>query len=310
MTADLRVNLCGVALPGPLVLASGILGTSALLMERVARCGAGAVTSKSCGPEPRAGHRNPAVLDWGPGLINAIGLANPGVQEEIPILKETAERVHPLGVSLIASIFAHAPDDFGRMAELVAQADPDIIEVNVSCPNITAEKGRPFALDPNDTATVTRAVRDATTLPVFIKLSPNVTDIVTIARAAVDAGADGLTLINSAGPGMVIDVESGCPVLSNRVGGVSGPAIRPIAVRCVYDVTGAVDVPVIGTGGVTTGRDAIEMIMAGATAVGVGSAVYWRGPEVFTRITEEINTYMAEHGYQTLDEIRGIVHER
>lgn len=308
MRPDLGINLCGVPLPSPLVLASGILGTEAALMVRVARSGAGAITAKSCGPEPRAGHANPTVLDWGPGLINAVGLANPGIDEGMPLLRETANLLQSLGVPLIASIFAHTVDDFGRIAEQVSDAWPDLIEVNVSCPNVSAEMGRPFALDPEATAAVTRAVTGATDIPVLVKLSPNVVDIVEIARSAVEAGASGLTLINSLGPGMVIDVESGRPVLSNRVGGVSGPAVRPIAVRCVHDVTCAVDVPVIGTGGVMTGRDAVEMIMAGATAVGVGSAVYWRGVEVFTRINEEIEDFMSAHGYAALDEMKGIAH--
>ena len=308
MRPDLGINLCGVPLPNPLVLASGILGSEAALMVRVARSGAGAITAKSCGLEPRMGHPNPTVLDWGPGLINAVGLPNLGIDEAVPLLRDTANRLQSLGVPLIASIFAHSVGDFARVAERVSDAWPDLIEVNVSCPNVSAEMGRPFALDPEATATVTRAVVSATDIPVLVKLSPNVTDIVEIAQSAVEAGASGLTLINSLGPGMVIDVESGQPVLSNRVGGVSGPAVRPIAVRCVHDVTRAVDVPVIGTGGVMTGRDAIEMIMAGATAVGVGSAVHWSGLEVFARINEEIEDFMSAHGYAALDEIRGITH--
>jgi dihydroorotate dehydrogenase (NAD+) catalytic subunit len=306
---DLGVEICGVHLRNPLILASGILGTDPALMERVARCGAGAITAKSCGPEPRQGHPNPTVLDWGGGLINAVGLANPGIEEAVPILRETADRLRPLGVPLIASIFAHTVSEFGDIASRVSQAQPDLIEVNVSCPNVSAEMGRPFAHDPIAAAAVTRAVKAATAIPVLVKLSPNVTDLVQIAQAVVDGGADGLTLINSLGPGLVIDLDSGCPVLSNRVGGVSGPAIRPIAVRCVYDITGISNVPVIGTGGVSSGRDAVEMIMAGATAVGVGSAVYWRGPEVFAHIAEEMTEFMSTHGYQNLAEMRGMAHD-
>ena len=308
MKPDLSVDLCGVHLSNPLVLASGILGTEAALLERVARCGAGAVTVKSCSLEPRQGHPNPTVLDWGPGLINAVGLANPGVEEVVPVLRDTAARLRPLGVATIASIFAHSVDEFACVAEQVSEARPDLIEVNVSCPNVSAEFGRPFALDPEAAAAVTSAVKRATAIPVFVKLSPNVTDILLIARSVVNAGADGLTLINTVGPGLVIDVESGCPVLSNRVGGLSGPAIRPIAVRCVYEITRALSVPVIGTGGVMNGRDAVEMIMAGATAVGVGSAVYWHGPEVFGHIAADVAAFMSEHGYHHLAEMRGIAH--
>jgi dihydroorotate dehydrogenase (NAD+) catalytic subunit len=196
------------------------------------------------------------------------------------------------------------------VAARVSEARPDLIEVNVSCPNVSAEFGRPFALDPAAAAEATAAVKAAVgSLPVLVKLSPNVTSIVEIARAVVAAGADGLTLINTVGPGLVIDVDSGRPVLSNREGGLSGPAIRPIAVRCVYDVSRALpEVPIVGTGGVMSGRDAVEMIMAGATAVGIGSAVYWHGPEVFARVAEEMATFMVEHGYERLADLRGIAH--
>lgn len=222
MRPNLSINVCGVPLSNPLVLASGILGTEALLMERVARSGAGAITAKSCGPGPRTGHPNPTVLDWGPGLINAVGLPNPGIDEAVSLLRAAGNRLQALSVPLIASIFANTVDDFARVAERVCDACPDLIEVNVSCPNVSVEMGRPFALDPEATGAVTRMVVNATDIPVLVKLSPNVVDIVEIARSAVEAGARGLTLINTLGPGMVIDVESGQPILSNRVGGVSG----------------------------------------------------------------------------------------
>jgi len=309
MTApDLSVNLCGVRLGNPLVLASGILGTSAELLERVARCGAGAVTSKSCGPKPRAGHPNPTVLDWGHGLINAVGLSNPGADEEVRILRDAKARLALLGVPLIASIFAETVQGFGDVARKVAEAAPDFIEVNISCPNVEAEFGRPFAADARDAAAVTALVRRAVSLPVIVKLSPNVPDIAAIARAVEAEGADAIAAINTLGPGMVIDTESGRPILANRTGGVSGPAIRPIAVRCVYDVARAVRVPVIGIGGVTSGRDAVEMIMAGATAVGIGSAVYHRGPEVFAAVREELRGFMETHDYSDISQMRGLAH--
>jgi dihydroorotate dehydrogenase (NAD+) catalytic subunit len=309
MTApDLSVSLCGVRLPNPLVLASGILGTGAELLERVARCGAGAVTSKSCGPVPRAGHPNPTVLDWGHGLINAVGLSNPGADEEVPILRDAKARLAPLGVPLIASIFAETVHGFAEVARIVAEAEPDFIEVNISCPNVEAEFGRPFAADPRAAAAVTAAVRRAVSLPIIVKLSPNVADIAAVARAVEAEGADAIAAINTLGPGMVIDLDSGRPILANRVGGVSGPAIRPIAVRCVYDVSRAVRVPVIGMGGVTCGRDAVEMIMAGATAVGVGTAVYYRGPEVFGAIRDELAAFMETHKYANIRQMRGLAH--
>lgn len=304
---ELAVDLCGVRLPNPLILAAGILGTGAELLERVARTGAGAVTAKSCSPQPRAGHPNPTVLDWGQGLINAIGLANPGVEEMAAILKDAKGRLEPLGVPLIASIFAETVEGFAEVARRVGEAGPDFIEVNISCPNVAAELGRPFAADPDSAAAVTKAVKGATHLPVIVKLSPNVTDVAAIARAVEAAGADAIAAINTVA-GMVIDVDCGQPILANQVGGLSGPAIRPIAVRCIYEIYRAVDIPIIGLGGVVDGRDAVEMLMAGATAVGVGSAVYYRGINALGAIAQEIASFMIEHGHRTLADLRGMAH--
>jgi dihydroorotate dehydrogenase (NAD+) catalytic subunit len=305
----LNVDLCGVDLPSPLILASGILGTEAEVMARVARAGAGAVTAKSCSLQPRAGHPNPTVLAWEHGLINAVGLANPGVEAEVVELKRTKALIRPLGVALIASVFADTTESFAQVAARVAEAEPDLIEVNISCPNVHDEFGTPFAADPDAAAEVMAAVKEAVAgrMPVLVKLSPNVADIAAIARAVEAAGADGITAINTL-TGMVIDLHARRPVLANRTGGLSGPAIRPLAVRCVYEISCAVDIPVVGMGGVGSGRDAVEMIMAGATAVGVGSAVYLHGPEALGRIREEMVALMAELGYERVVEMRGAAH--
>ena len=306
---DLAVSLCGVRLRNPLVLASGILGTEAELLTRVARAGAGAVTAKSCSLQPRAGHPNPSVLAWEHGLINAVGLANPGVEAEVEELVRAKGLLRPVGSALIASVFADTVEHFAQVAAQVAQARPDLIEVNISCPNVHDEFGTPFSADPGAAAEVTAAVKDAVagTAPVLVKLSPNVTDIRAIARAVQAAGADGITAINTL-TGMVIDIQARRPVLANRTGGLSGPAIRPLAVRCVYEIYQAVDLPIVGTGGVTCGRDAVELIMAGATAVGIGSAVYDEGPEVFRRIGAEMEALMAGLGSETVEELRGAAH--
>jgi len=307
--ADLSVTLCGVELLNPLILASGILGTEADLLARVARAGAGAVTAKSCSLQPRAGHPNPTVLAWEHGLINAVGLANPGVEAEVEELARAKVLLRPLGALLIASIFADTVEHFARVAAHIVRARPDLIEVNISCPNVHAEFGTPFSADPGAAAEVTAAVQEAVAgaAPVLVKLSPNVADIGAIARAVQAAGADGITAINTLA-GMVIDVHARLPVLANRTGGLSGPAIRPLAVRCVYEIFRAVNLPIIGTGGVTSGRDAVEMIMAGATAVGIGSAVYGEGPEVFSRIRDEMATLMAELGAESVEQLRGAAH--
>ena len=325
----LACDFLNFSLRSPLVLASGIIGTSATLMARAAHAGAGMVTAKSCGPAPRAGHPNPVALDWGGGLINAIGLTNPGAAHEARLLAETKQMLQPLGVPLVVSIFAGTVAEFGEVAAIVAQAKPDLIEVNISCPNVGDEFGTPFAGLPESAAAVTESVKRALDgsqglarsahsgvlrkdrpertehIPISVKLAPNVPDIARIAAAVVEAGADAITAVNTV-PGMVIDAESGRPVLSNSVGGVSGPALKPIALRCVYEISRAVRVPIIGTGGVTTGRDAAEMLMAGASLVGVGSAVWYRGVDALTEINAELAAFMELHGYESVAALSGL----
>ena len=308
---DLTTRFLEFTLPTPLVLASGIWGTTVSLLERAALAGCGAVTAKSCGPTPRAGHVNPACLDWGHGLINAIGLANPGAAEEVELLHAAKQRLQTLGVPLIASLFAGPPEEFGEVAAIIAAAQPNLIEVNISCPNVHSEFGEPYAASAEAAAEVTGYVKDAVRgagIPVIVKLAPNVPSIGRIARAVVAAGADALCVINTM-PGMVIDAESGQPILANRSGGLSGPAIKPIALKCVYDVRKACpDTPIIGTGGVTTGLDAVEMLMAGATAVGVGSAIYYRGPAAITAIRDELAAWLDAHGIAHVSEIVNRAH--
>lgn len=301
--------LCGVELQTPLILASGVAGQNLDWFSEAARAGAGALVTKSASLAPREGHADPTVVEWEHGMINAVGLRNSGaaaIAQEIVALRS---RLGAATVPVIASIFAETVSGFAAVTRALALAHPDLIEVNISCPNVESEFGRPFAAEAQSAAAVTRAVKDAASCPVIVKLSPNVADIVAIARAAVDAGADALCAINSVA-GMVIDVASGRPVLSNRSGGVSGGAIRPIAVRAVYDITRALDVPVIGVGGVEHGRDVIEMLMAGATAVAVGTAVYIRGPAVFSDLLLEMVNCMDKHGYENLAALRGLAHRR
>jgi dihydroorotate dehydrogenase (NAD+) catalytic subunit len=284
------------------------------------------------------------ALDWGGGLLNAIGLTNPGAEHEAVLLAETKRWLAPLGVPLIASIFAGTVEEFGQVAAIVARAQPDLIEVNISCPNVGDEFGTPFAGTPESAAAVTESVRRALArsgdrpeqdgaralarsgdrpehsffllplgeglgegrpIPISVKLAPNVPDIARIARAVVEAGADSITAVNTM-PGMVIDAASGRPVLSNKVGGVSGPALKPIALRAVYEIAHAVQVPIIGTGGVNTGVDAAEMLMAGATVVGVGSAVWYRGVDAFGQINAELAAFMAQHGHPSVASLRRI----
>ena len=237
--------------------------------------------------------------------MNAVGLPDAGIEKaHIEIGEYLKDKPAPL----IANIVEARIDDFGEVAERVTALKPDIIEVNISCPNVEDEFGKPFSCSRVDAAAVTAAVRKRTRLPIVIKLSPNVLNIVEIAKACVDAGADGICAINTMGPGLWIDLETRQPILANKVGGVSGPAIKPIAIKAVYDIHKALPkVPIIGTGGVTSGEDAIEMIMAGATLVGVGTAVYYRGIECFKLINDEMSAWGKKRGIKKLNDIRGTV---
>jgi len=285
--ADLSVEFCGIKFKNPLVLASGILGVTADSMANVVRCGAGGVTSKSLWPYEHMGHPNPVIITSEHWMLNAVGIPDAGpekAREEIARFREVCD------APFIANIVGGVMDDYAQIASEVATMHPDMVEVNISCPNVEDELGKPMACSIGKSAEVTRLVKErlreagSEKIPVVVKLSPNVEDIVSIASSVLDAGADGITAINSVGPGMVIDIDFARPVLANKVGGLTGPAIKPLSVKYVYDIYKAKKCPIIGTGGVTTGRDAIEMMMAGAGLVGVGSAVWLHGPEVFGKI--------------------------
>jgi dihydroorotate dehydrogenase (NAD+) catalytic subunit len=303
----LPISLAGAKLQNPTVLASGILGTTGASLIRVAKEGAGAVTTKSISLKARKGHPTPIITTFDAGMLNAVGLSNPGIEES---LLELDKAVEGAGVPVIASLVASKVEEFGELAKLISKGRPSIIELNISCPNVSDEFGRPFACAASSASEVVAEVKRNTKLPVFVKLSPNVLDIGAIAASVEKAGADGITAINTVGPGMQINIDAAMPVLTNKVGGVSGPAIKPVAVRCVYDIYKATKLPIIGTGGVTNARDAIEMIMAGATAVGVGTAVYYRGVKVFSEIPEGMREFMEKEGYSKIEEIRGIAHEK
>jgi len=303
----LSTILAGVKLQNPTVLASGIRGVTGSSLVYMAKQGAGALTTKSISLKERKGHPTPVMATYEQGIINAVGLSNPGAEEALPEIEYAVAKSQ---VPVITSIFASTITEFGKVAEIVAKANPAAIEVNISCPNVEDEFGRPFACDPGISTVVIQKIKKVTSLPVFAKLTPNVNNIGEIAMAAEKGGADGITAINTAGPGMIIDIESATPVLSNKVGGISGPAIKPLAVRCVYDIHKATKLPIIGTGGVNSGRDAVEMIMAGASAVGLGSAVYYRGPDVFKQVSSEIEEFMLKEGYKSIEEMRGVAHEK
>lgn len=302
----IRTKICNVKLDNPTVLASGIMGVTGASLSFVAKNGAGAVTTKSIGLEERKGHPAPVVLEWENGLINAVGLSSPGIEEGVEELKIAVESSKS---PVIASIFAPTTKQFGEVAKQVSKAKPAFIEANISCPNVESEFGKPFATDPKVSAAVTKIVKKNSKIPVIVKLSPNVLNISFIAQAVEKAGADAICAVNTVGPGMIIDIKTGKPLLANKAGGLSGPAIKPIAVRCVYDIYSAVKIPIIGTGGITYGKDAVEMIMAGATAVGIGSGVHYRGIDVFKKVCDEVMKFMEKEGYNKLKDFRGMAHE-
>lgn len=291
----------------PLVLASGILGLTASSMKRVIEYGAGAVTSKSFNLEWRKGHKNPSIVPFEHGLLNAVGLSNPGLDE---MVKEIRLFKTQCGAPLFASIFGRSIDEFGEVTRRTVEAQPDLIEVNVSCPNVHSEFGQPFGDSCPDTAKVTGIVKKhAGKIPVSIKLGPHGPGIGILAKVCEENGADAITAINTVGPGMIIDINVKRPVLSNLTGGVSGPAILPIAVKSVFEVYKKVKIPIIGTGGVTRAEDAIQMFLAGASAIGLGTAVYYEGMQVFAKINRGIDKYLKVFGYQSIEEIRGAAHE-
>ena len=299
----LEIELCKVKMNNPTMLAAGIMGSTAASMNWVSRSGAGAVVTKSFGIEPNKGYSNPTTVEVTGGIINAIGLSNPGVDAFIGEL-EKIERSNPT----ISSIYGASWEDFAQKATQIENY-VDLIELNVSCPHAQKGCGASIGSDPNLTGEIVKAVKKTTNIPVIVKLTPNVTDIVEIALNAEKAGCDGLTLINSIGPGLKIDIETANPILSNKFGGMSGPAIKPIALRCVYDVYDAVKIPIIGVGGIVDYMDAVEFLFAGASCVQIGTAIMYKGPSIFKEISQGIEKFMQKKDYISIDEMVGIAHK-
>jgi dihydroorotate dehydrogenase (NAD+) catalytic subunit len=296
---DLSVEFAGIKLPNPTILASGILGVSAEIMIRASRAGAGAVVSKSFNVKGREGYRNPSFIQVPGGYLNALGIPNPGMEE----MRDEVETVSKAGVPVIASVFGFDAPEFAAAAEMGQKGGAIAVELNVSCPHVK-EVGVEIGQRPQAVAEVTRAVKDRVRIPVFVKLSPNVTDITEVAKAAVSAGADAITAVNTA-LGMAVDVDSGYPILGGVLGGLSGPALHPIAVRAVYQISRAVNVPIVGVGGIQDWRGAVEMLMVGASAVQIGSAVTTQGLDVFRDVTAGIAKFLELNGLSSVRDIVG-----
>ena len=303
MVRDLSVELCGVALDNPVIPASGTFGFGKEMAEIYDINILGSISFKGTTRDARFGNATPRIAECPSGLINSVGLQNPGVDavvaHELPELRKIFRK------PIIANISGFSIEEYVECCQkLDKEEQVAILEVNISCPNVH-NGGMAFGTSPESAAAVTKAVKAVTTKPVFIKLSPNVTDIVAIAKACEEAGADGLTLINTM-LGMRIDIARRKPVIANKMGGFSGAAIFPIAVRMVYQVAHAVKIPVIGCGGVASAEDVIEMMMAGATAVQVG-AENLRNPYACKEIIEELPFVMERLGIEKLTDIIGVI---
>jgi dihydroorotate dehydrogenase (NAD+) catalytic subunit len=300
------VDVAGLRLPNPLILASGIADETGLSMANAILNGAGGVVTKSLSLNPREGHGNPVIIQLPFGLINAMGLPNPGIEEyrsEVHDFKVHTGGEHPI----IGSVFGSTVEEYAECAAAAEGIGVDAIEINGSCPNAKG-LGTEFGQDPSVIEDLVKAVKANVTIPVFFKLTPMCADISRLAKACELGGADGIVAINTM-KAMGIDIRTGRPILTNRTGGLSGPAIRPIGVRCVYEIAQSVGVPVIGVGGISTWEDAIEYIMAGASAVQIGSAVAWGGLSVFGTILSGIASFMEEEGYSRIEEMRGLARE-
>ncbi|MFP4660921.1 MAG: dihydroorotate dehydrogenase [Halanaerobiales bacterium] len=299
-TVDLSTRLASLKLNNPLITASGTCGFGEELVDFIDIEKLGAITVKGITVNPREGNSTPRIVETAAGLLNSIGLENPGIEK---FINEKLSIFKKYNVPIIVNISGHSLDDFSYLADKLAPYDEiAALEVNVSCPNI-AGGGMTFGTDPELIYSVTEGVREVYDGTVIVKLSPNVTNIVEMARAAEDAGADIVSLINTL-LGMKIDVNKRRPELGNIFGGLSGPAIKPVALRMVYQVASSIKIPIIGMGGIMSGNDALEFLMAGANAVSVGTATMI-DPELPIKIIAELEDYMQVNNLKTIDDIIG-----
>lgn len=298
---NMKVNLAGVELKNSVMTASGTFGSGAEYSELVDLNRLGAVVTKGVANVPWPGNPTPRIAEVYGGMLNAIGLQNPGVEvfcrRDLPFLAQFDTKV-------IVNVCGHAPEEYLAVVERLAEENVDMLEINISCPNVNAGF-LAFGQDPNHVEELTAEIKKRAKQPVIMKLTPNVTDIAEIARAAEAGGADAISLINTL-TGMKIDIKKRCFALANRTGGMSGPAVKPVALRMVYQAAQAVKIPVVGMGGIATAEDALEFILAGATAVSVGTANFYN-PTATLEIVEGIERYMKENHVTDIRELIGAV---
>lgn len=298
----LEVDLAGIRLRNPTILASGVMGETGDSLLRVAAAGAGGLVTKSIGLEPRNGYPNPTLVELPDGYINAMGLPGPGIEafaEEMEIARRGK-------VPIIGSLFAAIPEDFTTLAGKMEDYGAAGVELNLSCPHAKGY-GMEVGVDPDAVLAIVSSVKDAVRIPVMAKLTPNTHRLLDVARSVESAGGDAIVAVNTV-KAMAISVEARRPILYNRTGGLSGPAIKGVGVRCVYELHGAVKLPIVGVGGVESWRDVLEYMMAGASAVQVGSAVGRKGLGVFKEICDGLTEYKASNKLSSLQEIVGVAH--
>jgi len=297
----LEVNISGLNLKSPLILASGILGVSNSLFKRIFDAGAGAITTKSIGPNPRKGFRNPSIIEIYPDtFLNSVGLGNPGIDYFIKEIKKAKNQ----GITLIVSVFGDSIETYADVALKAANAGADALELNISCPH---SKVSSIGADKNLTFKLVKKLKEIIKIPLFIKLNPNVTNICEIALEAERARADAVVAINTV-EAMIIDIHARRPILSHGSGGLSGRAIHPIAIKKVFDLYKVLKIPIIGCGGIFDRKDAIEFFLAGASAVQIGSALS-RGIDIITKINEGIENFLKTNKFKSINEIKGLSHE-
>jgi len=299
---DLGTKIASLKLKNPTILASGLMDEDAGSMKRIINCGAGAVVTKSIGLKSRGGYANPTIVELEYGILNAMGLPNPGINE----FGEEIKKLKRLNAPIIGSVFGSNSKEFVELGKKMQSYGANALELNMSCPHAKGY-GLEIGSDPRLVKEITSKVKESVEIPVFVKLSSNIANLGEIAKAAEKGNADGIVAINTI-KAMKIDIELRIPVLANKIGGYSGKAIKPIGVRCVYEIAENVDIPIIGVGGVTTGEDALEYIMAGASAVQIGTAIYYRELDVFKKVCKEMENWMNEHSVKKLSELIGAAH--
>ncbi|MBY8982744.1 MAG: dihydroorotate dehydrogenase [Candidatus Lokiarchaeota archaeon] len=296
----LNVKISNLKLKSPIILASGILGVSYSSMKRIIEAGAGAITTKSIGPRPRKGYKNPSIFEVFPGtFINSVGLGNPGIEEFYHEIKKIKEDNYPL----IVSVFGDSIDSYLQVALKAEEAGCNAIEINISCPHAKVSS---IGIDSELTFILVKTLKEKLAIPLIVKLNPNVTNIGEIALSAEKGGADAVVAINTLAA-MVIDINTKRPILSHGSGGLSGKAIKPISVKKVYDLYKILKIPIIGCGGVSDWKDVVEFFLAGASAVAIGTALH-KGQSIISKINENLKLYLQENGYNSINDIKGLAH--